>query len=311
MAAIGSSIMKSVWNGKNKKILFLVIFIGMIFLPGCDDFPTRPGEGFYSYQGYRDWWRIPLDYPYQIYIVDSFEQGYFEKYDPSTLVADAKTDVLISAITAFAENDKYWLFKSKKAFFLFDITTQKVQQIDSEKEFLKLLSQQKLPLPVWKNLAVLYKDRWKEIDKIYPSPDRGFFTQRQNYYGKRIPLKKPWQIVITENNAFISQYDVSQTISDRLPSQKHRKYLENIVAANYERCFAVFQQNNVEKPYGCLVYATGTVRNFATTEELDRFIKLNYPDSALPEMMPLEKFYKLMWQAIEKIKQTDPQKIAY
>ena len=117
--------MRSVWNGKSKTILFLVIFIVMILLPGCDDSPTRPGEGFYSYQGYRDWWRIPLDYPYQIHIVDSFEQGYFEKYDPSTLVAEAKGDVLISEITAFAENDKYWLFKSKKAFFLFDITTQK------------------------------------------------------------------------------------------------------------------------------------------------------------------------------------------
>ena len=53
------------------------------------------------------------------------------------------------------------------------------------------------------------------------------------------------------------------------------------------------------------------MRNFATIEELDRFIKLNYPDSALPEMVELEKFYKLMWQAIEKIKQTDPQKLAY
>ena len=50
------------------------------------------------------------------------------------------------------------------------------------------------------------------------------------------------------------------------------------------------------------------VRNFATAEELDRFIKLNYPDSALPEMMKLEKFYNLMWQTIEKIKQADPQK---
>ena len=55
----------------------------------------------------------------------------------------------------------------------------------------------------------------------------------------------------------------------------------------------------------------GSVRNFATAEELDRFIKLNYPDSALPEMMKLEKFYNLMWQAIEKIKQADPQKLSY
>ena len=52
-------------------------------------------------------------------------------------------------------------------------------------------------------------------------------------------------------------------------------------------------------------------RNFATIEELDRFIRLNYPDTKLPEMMKLEKFYNLMWQAIEEIKRTDPQKIAY
>ena len=303
--------MKSVWNGKNKKILFLVIFVGMILFPGCDDFPTRPGEGFYSYQGYRDWWRIPLDYPYQICMADSFERGNFEKYDPSTLVAEAKGDILIPEITAFAENDKYWFFKSKKSFYLFDIAAQKIQQFNSEQELTKLLSQQKLPLPVWKNLAVFYRERWNKIDEICQSSDRGFFTQRLNYYGKRVPLKKPWQIVVTENNAFISKYDVSQAISCRMPPQKHRKYLENIVAVNYERCFAVFQQNSSEKPFGCLIYASGSVRNFASREALERFIKLNYPDSALPEMMELEKFYNLMWQAVEKIKQTDPQKLAY
>ena len=181
MEAIGSSIMKSVWNGKNKKILFLVIFIGMILLPGCDDSPTRPGEGFYSYQGYRDWWRIPLRFPYQITLIDTFDYGTLEKYDPSSLIADPKCETVV----------------------------------------------------------------------------------------------------------------------------------ENISAIGYDGKFAVFQQRNVEKPYGCLIYAIGSVRNFATIEELDRFIKLNYPDTKLPEMMKLEKFYNLMWQAIEEIKRTDPQKLAY
>ena len=74
------------------------------------------------------------------------------------------------------------------------------------------------------------------------------------------------QIVITENNAFISQYDICQTISDRLPPQKHRKYLENIIAANFERCFAAFKQSNTEKPYGCLIYASGKIRKFATAK---------------------------------------------
>ena len=43
--------MKSVWNGKNKKILFLVIFTGMILLPGCDDSPTRPVKDFILIRG--------------------------------------------------------------------------------------------------------------------------------------------------------------------------------------------------------------------------------------------------------------------
>ena len=181
MAEIGSSIMKSVWNGKSKLILFLVIFIGMILLPGCDDFPTRPGEGFYSYQGYRDWWRIPLRFPYQITVIDTFDYGTLEKYDPSSLIADPKCATVV----------------------------------------------------------------------------------------------------------------------------------ENISAIGYDGKFAVFRQNNTEKPYGCLIYASGSVRNFASAEELDRFIKLNYPDSALPEMMDLEKSYKWMWKTIEKIKQTDPQQLTY
>ena len=102
-------------------------------------------------------------------------------------------------------------------------------------------------------------------------------------------------------------YDPSSLIAE----PKCETVVENISAIGYDGKFAVFKHNNTEKAYGCLIYATGSVRNFATAEELDRFIKLNYPDSALPELMKLENFYKLMWQAIEKIKQTDPQKLAY
>ena len=166
---------------KIRKILFFLIFTGMILLPGCNDSPIRPGEGFYSYQGYRDWWRIPLDYPYQITVIDNFANGNLEKYDSSSLIANPKCETVV----------------------------------------------------------------------------------------------------------------------------------ENISAIGYDGKFAVFQQRNVETPYGCLIYASGSVRNFAAIEELDRFIRLNYPDTKLPEMMKLEKFYNLMWQAIEKIKRTDPQKLAY
>ena len=72
-----------------------------------------------------------------------------------------------------------------------------------------------------------------------------------------------------------------------------------------------FNQSNTEKAYGCLIYASGKIRKFATAKELEHFTKLNFPDSSLSEMMKVEVFYDLMWQAIEKIKQTAPQKLAY
>lgn len=181
MEAIGINIMKSVWNGKNKKILFHIVCIGMILLPGCDDCPSRPGEGFYSYRGCRDWWRIPLRFPYQITVIDTFEYGMLEKYNPSSLIAAPKSETLV----------------------------------------------------------------------------------------------------------------------------------ENITAIGYDGKFAVFQQKTDNEKFGILIYASGAVRSFATMEELDRFIKSNYPDTALPEMLDLERFYRLMWRAIEKIEQTDPQKLAY
>ena len=114
------------------------------FLAGCDDYPTRPGEGFYSYPGFRDWWRIPLVYPYQVRILDSFDCGYFEKYDPSSLVAEPKGEVLIPAVTAFAETGKYWLFKDGKHCFSFDITASRIRRFDSEGALTVFLEGEKL-----------------------------------------------------------------------------------------------------------------------------------------------------------------------
>ena len=181
MAETGSSIMKSVWSGKNNRIFLAIVCTIIVSLTGCDDYPTHQGEGFYSYRGFRDWWRVPLKFPYQITMIDTFDQGRLEKYDASSLIADPKCTTLA----------------------------------------------------------------------------------------------------------------------------------ENITAVGYDDKFALFQQKDNVETFGVLVYSSGLIRSFATEKELADFIKLNYPDTALPKMVPLEKFYNLMWQAIDKIKQTDPQKLAY
>ena len=304
--------MKSGWNGKGKNLLrFGMVCCVVAFFAGCDDYPTRPGEGFYYYPGFRDWWRIPLVYPYQIHIVDSFDCGDFTKYDPSSLVADPNGNVLISSVTAFAETGKYWLFKDGKNFFSFDIPAERIRRFDSEGALTVFLEEEKLSPPAWKKLSALYKERWRTADRIRKNLVRAFYTQRKNYYGRRIPLKMPWQMVIEGDTAFIGKYDVSQAVSNLLPPQESERWVEGIVAANFERAFVAFRRTEGEMPYGCLIYATGSVVDFETREELAGFARLNYPDITLSELMPVGDFHDLMWRAIEKIKQTDPRKLGY
>ena len=299
--------MKSGWNGKGKNLFRLGMVCCIVaFFVGCDDYPTRPGEGFYYYPGFRDWWRIPLVYPYQICILESFDRGYFEKYNPSSLVASPNGNVLISSVTAFAETGKYWLFKDGKNFFSFDIPAERIRRFDSEGALTVFLEEEKLSPPAWKDLSALYKERWRAVDRITKNLVRSFFTQRRNYYGRRIPLKMPWQMVIEGDTAFIGKYDVSQAVSNLLPPQESERWVEGIGAADFEKTFVAFRWTGGEKPFGCLIYATGSVVDFETREELAGFARLNYPDITLSELMPVGDFHDLMWRAIEKIRQTDP-----
>ena len=304
--------MKSGWNGKGKNLLrFGMVCCIVAFFAGCDDYPTRPGEGFYYYPGFRDWWRIPLVYPYQIHIVDSFDCGDFTKYDPSSLVASPEGEVLISSVTAFAETGKYWLFKDGKNFFSFDIPAERIRRFDSEGALTVFLKEEKLSPPAWKKLSALYKERWRTADRIRKNLVRAFYTQRKNYYGRRIPLKMPWQMVIEGDTAFIGKYDVSQAVSNLLPPQESKRWVEDIGAANFERAFVAFRRTEGEMPYGCLIYATGSVAAFATLGELADFTRLNYPDITLSELLPVGDFCDLMWRVIEKMKQIDPRKLGY
>ena len=75
--------------------------------------------------------------------------------------------------------------------------------------------------------------------------------------------------------------------------------------------FVAFRRTEGEMPYGCLIYATGSVAAFATLGELADFTRLNYPDITLSELLPVGDFFDLMWRVIEKMKQIDPRKLGY
>lgn len=153
--------------------------VPLFFLPGCDDSPARPKADFYSYRGFRDWWRIPLRFPYQITMVDALEYGTLEKYDPASLIADPKCETVVT----------------------------------------------------------------------------------------------------------------------------------DIVAIGYDGKFVAFRRKNIDPPFGILIYTSGIVRYFAAKDELDLFIRSNFPGISLPSMVRLDEFYALMWKMIDKIRRNDPQEL--
>ena len=80
--------MMSKWHGNNRRDLRSSVVALGLCMAGCDDPVVLGKESFYTYDGFRDWWRLPLEYPYQVSFIDEFESGALEKYDPAANPAD-------------------------------------------------------------------------------------------------------------------------------------------------------------------------------------------------------------------------------
>ena len=82
-----------------KTLLFL--FLGLaIVLTGCGRLKKSSGSSspkpppmhpFYTYTGYRDWYRLPLKYPYQITTIDQLRAGYLEEHTGGDIAAGSKS----------------------------------------------------------------------------------------------------------------------------------------------------------------------------------------------------------------------------
>ena len=64
---------------------------------------------FYSYPGFRDWWRFPLTYPYSIQCIDTFESGDLCRHDGKSNISDGEEAQIqgLSALTAFSFDARY------------------------------------------------------------------------------------------------------------------------------------------------------------------------------------------------------------
>ena len=71
---------------------------------------------FYNYDGFRDWYRFPLVYPYHIIMIDTYDRGWLEEYiggdirDPNVY----SKSVLEGDISAIIRQDDRLIFKLEK-----------------------------------------------------------------------------------------------------------------------------------------------------------------------------------------------------
>ena len=56
-------------------------------------------EDFFTYPGFRDWWRFPLVYPYSIYCIDTFDDGTLSRCDGEAKIADGAGQAVLDGIT--------------------------------------------------------------------------------------------------------------------------------------------------------------------------------------------------------------------
>ena len=83
----------------------IIAFTMLFLLSGCEK------ADFYNYTGYRDWWRFPLKYPYQMLIIDTFDVGTFEKYNGGDIRDPNNSSEGIITVSALIQQDDRVIFR--------------------------------------------------------------------------------------------------------------------------------------------------------------------------------------------------------
>lgn len=102
-------------------------------------------DAFYTYDGFRDWWRVPLVFPYQLIYVDVTDKARLEKYNPAYPIEDPNksSSHILRYIIRLKTDNKLLLFEisddngNKHEYRLFEYSTGLQSTFNNESDMWK------------------------------------------------------------------------------------------------------------------------------------------------------------------------------
>ena len=129
-----------------KKRLLFVFWGLVVLLAGCgrlkkssENNPPKipPKDPFYNCKGFRDWYRIPLKYPYQVIMIDNWDDGSLEKYDGGNLEDPNRSShsVMLENIIDLHLHEDYAFFRKEDwTYGYLQYSTGEVRLFETEEE---------------------------------------------------------------------------------------------------------------------------------------------------------------------------------
>jgi len=117
------------------------------YLENCvsDEYEEIPND-FYTYTGFRDWWRWPLVYPYSIHTIDiKYSEGILYDESAQDNIKDPNNGGYsfseLSGIDEFNFDCNFLLIKSRSKYYLFSFYTNEIEEFREESELLNAAEQ--------------------------------------------------------------------------------------------------------------------------------------------------------------------------
>lgn len=160
-----------------KKTLLSAFLCLVVLLTGCGRVKRKlsggsqpkapPKDPFYTYDGFRDWYRFPLKYPYQVMMIDDYDDGYLQLFEGGNIEENPAMTVA-GRITDLHLHEDYAFFKKEECTYGYlQYSTGEVRLFETEEE----LKQACLLDPEdFKPLKYYYK-LFEKGTVMYPPPD--------------------------------------------------------------------------------------------------------------------------------------------